>query len=159
MPERGCSLSLVWHPALCPGLVPGKAPSAPKHLSEPPKGQRLCCAPTHQQHPPHAATWRLSSALLSTAVLAGAGAPSLMSPMELGPSQYIQTAHLQGHVGASPWYQAEKRVCLSFCWPFPAGIAQAICRSGSTVPGGGDPWPFLPVGPWARPPASLDLNN
>lgn len=159
MPERGCSLSLVWHPALCPAPVPGKAPSAPKHQSEPPKGQRLCRAPTHPQHPPHPATWRLSSALLPTAVLAGAGAPSLMSPMELGPSWYIQTACLRGHVGASPRYQAERRVCLSSCGPFPAGITQMTYRSGSAVPGGGDPWPLLPVGPWARPPASLDLSK
>lgn len=46
LPERRCSLSLVWHLMLCPAPVPWRAPSALKHLSEPPKGRRLCHAPT-----------------------------------------------------------------------------------------------------------------
>ena len=78
LPERRCSLSLVWHLMLCPAPVPWRAPSALKRLSEPPKGQRLCHAPTHPQLPPHPGAWRLSSVLLPTAVLAGAGAPLLL---------------------------------------------------------------------------------
>ena len=157
LPERGCSLSLIWHPMLCPAPISWRAPSALKHLSEPPKGQRLCCA-----HPSSAPTspWSLE-ALISSASHYSSGRrwvppPTLMSPM--GPVR-TQTTCLLGHVGAFPQYQAERRVWL-FSWgQFPAGITQVTCSSGSTVPGRGDPWPFLPVGPWAHPSASLDFNG
>lgn len=51
--------------------------------------------------------------------------------MELGPGQYTQTTCLLGHVGASPRYQAERRVCL-FSWgQFPAGIVQQPAAVGA----------------------------
>ena len=62
---------------------------------EPPLPSRTCrnlqrasafAAPTHPQHPPHPGAWRLSSVLLPTAALAGAGAPSLSChPWNLAP--------------------------------------------------------------------------
>ena len=76
LPERGCSISLIWHPMLCPAPVSWRAPSALKHLSEPPKGQRLCCA-----HPSSAPTspWSLE-ALISSASHYSSGRRWVPSP-------------------------------------------------------------------------------
>lgn len=118
-------------------------------------------APLPRTHPSSAPTspWSLE-ALISSASHCSSGrrwgSPALVSPK--GPVR-TQTTCLLGHVGAFPRYQAERRVWL-FSWgQFPAGIAQATCRGGSAVPGRGDPWPCLPVGPWAHPSASLDFNG
>lgn len=41
----------------------------------------------------------------------------------------------------------------------PSWNRAAACSSGGAVPGRGHPWPFLPVGPWAHPSASLDFSS
>lgn len=104
---------------------------------EPPLPSRTCrnlqrasafAAPAHPQHPPHPGAWRLSSVLLPTAALAGAGAPSLSChPWNLA----RVSIHRPRASWAFPRYQAERRVCL-FSWgQFPAGIVQQPAAVGA----------------------------